>query len=235
MKKSAVAIRHLAFEDLGILEPLLQKHGYALTLRDAGLDPLDDTLAREADLLVVLGGPIGVYDSGDYPFLSDEIRLIEQRVKREKPALGICLGAQLIARALGARVYASGSTRIGFDPVTLTDAGERSALAPLAGHPEVLHWHGDTFDLPEGAERLAQTAEIENQAFAYPGGILGLQFHLEADLARLDQWLIGHTLELRQTAGLSPAHLRKEAGRLEQTMTETGQAVFDAYLAGLDA
>ena len=114
MKKSAVAIRHLAFEDLGILEPLLQTHGYAVSMRDAGLDPLDDALAREADLLIVLGGPIGVYDQEDYPFLSEEIRLIERRAATQKPVLGICLGAQLIARALGARVYPSGKTRIGF-------------------------------------------------------------------------------------------------------------------------
>jgi len=234
MKKSAVAMRHLAFEDLGILEPLLRAHGYATTLRDAGLDALDDPSAREADLLIVLGGPIGVYDQEDYPFLADEIRLIEHRAARQKPVLGICLGAQLIAQALGARVYPSGKTRIGFAPIELTAAGRNSALAPLAKHPEVLHWHGDTFDLPDGADRLARTEEIATQAFAFPGGVLGLQFHLEANLGRLDQWLIGHTLELRQKAGLSPRELRKDSIRLRSTVETTGHAVFEAYLNALN-
>ena len=107
----------------------------------------------------MLGGPIGAYEEALYPFLTDELRLIEACLHNNVPVMGICLGAQLLARALGARVYPGSAREIGIAPVTLTDPGRVSCLRHLeaAGH-QVLHWHGDTFDLPAGATRLASTA-----------------------------------------------------------------------------
>src|SRR5690606_25326731 len=133
-----------------------------------------------ADLLVVLGGPIGVYQTDRYPFLAEEKAAIAARLGQDKPTLGICLGAQLMAEALGAPVAPTGKVEIGYGELTLTEDGRASPLRHIAAIP-VLHWHGDQFAIPEGASRLAETQEFPNQAFSRGPRILGLQFHLEAD------------------------------------------------------
>jgi GMP synthase-like glutamine amidotransferase len=144
--RRAIAIRHVAFEDLGSLAAVLQRRGFALAYRDATVDDLAAADIVDSDLLAVLGGPIGAYEP--YAFLNDELRVIEKRLRAGKPVLGICLGGQLLARALGARVYRGNGKEIGWSPLTLTAAGRRSCLAPLGDGTPVLHWHGDTFDLP---------------------------------------------------------------------------------------
>ena len=126
--------------------------------------------------------------------------------------LGICLGAQLIAAARGERVYPSpGGVEIGFGPLDLTAAGAAAPLGEVAGTP-VLHWHGDTFDLPGDAELLASTPACANQAFAIDDHVLALQFHVEADPARIEQWLIGHSHEL-VSGGHDIAKIRDDAAR----------------------
>ena len=154
--KHAVVLQHVAFEDLGTLQPLLLAQSWQLQVLQAGVDALDP--AEAADLLVVLGGPISVNDVDVYPFLNDSIALLQGRLQQQRPTLGICLGAQLMARALGADVAASGGKEIGFAPLLLTDDGQRSPLQALQGIP-VLHWHGEAFELPAGARRLASTPE----------------------------------------------------------------------------
>jgi GMP synthase (glutamine-hydrolysing) len=205
--RQACVIRHLAFEDLGTFAPVLAAAGFDITVMDAGVDELFEPIVR-SDLVVVLGGPIGVYEEQRYPFLIDERRALAQRVREGLPTLGICLGAQLMAAALGARVYPGGKREIGWSPVELTPAGAATCLGRLAGQP-VLHWHGDTFDLPAGSERLASTALYPNQAFAVGSNVLALQFHPEVDARRFEQWLIGHTGEL-SAAGIDVAHFRAQ-------------------------
>ena len=164
----ALAVRNVAFEDLGSFERVLADRGYRVAYADAGLDDLGALDPLGPDLLVVLGGPIGAYEEARYPFVLDELRLLEKRLAADLPTLGVCLGGQLIARALGARVYPGGQKEIGWAPLVLTDEGRGSCLRHLA--PEetpVLHWHGDTFDLPRGAVRLASTEAYENQAFSW--------------------------------------------------------------------
>lgn len=114
-RRSVIALRHIAFEDLGLLAPVLDREGWDIGYRDASLDDLRDASLREAELLVVLGGPIGIYETDSYPFLVTEIALIEQRLSRNLPVLGICLGAQLMAKALGSRVYAGPVKEIGWE------------------------------------------------------------------------------------------------------------------------
>ncbi len=211
-RRRAVAIRHVPFEDLGVFAALLRRRGYDVDYRDAAVDDLKARDLTAAELVVVLGGPIGVYQAKAYPFIRDELRLLERRLARGQPTLGICLGSQLMARALGARVFAGPVKELGFAPVRLTAAGLASPLAALATHP-VLHWHGDTFDLPAGAERLASTRAYANQAFAYGRAALALQFHIEVTPAGLEPWLIGHTLEIATTPGASVAGLRRGAAR----------------------
>lgn len=210
--KHAVAIRHLAFEDLGSLEPILRDRGYRVTYLEAGVDPLSGLDPLQPDLLIVLGGPIGAYEERTYPFLRDELTLLERRLQDDRPTLGICLGAQLMARALGGKVYAGPTKEIGWAPLQLTEAGLQSPLAPLAaGGVPFLHWHGDTFDLPEGAFRLASTPLYENQAFGWGSRGLALQFHIEVTSRAFERWLIGHACEINATPGVSVAALRESA------------------------
>ncbi|WP_280192715.1 glutamine amidotransferase [Delftia sp. PS-11] len=226
--KTAIAIRHLDFEDLGTLQPLLAEHGYAIRYVDATLDDLSAPSLQAADLLVVLGGPIGAFDEHLHPFLLGELALLHARLASGRPLLGICLGAQLIARALGACVRPMGHKEIGFGPLALTAQGQASPLALLGSTP-VLHWHGDQFELPDGAQRLASTAACVNQAFAVGQLVLGLQFHLEADTRRLERWLVGHACELAQ-AGIDPRMLRGAAQDLEAALPAAAHAVFTRWL-----
>ena len=209
--KTAIAIRHLDFEDLGTLEPLLAARGYDVRYLDAATDDLQTVDTASADLLVVLGGPIGAFDDAIYPFIGDELAVVLQGLESGRPLVGIFLGAQLIARALGAGVASMGVKEIGFAPLTLASEGEASPLGALGKVP-VLHWHGDRFELPAGSRLLAGTEACAQQAFALGDAVLGLQFHLEADADRIERWLVGHCCELGQ-AGIDPRMLRAQAQR----------------------
>jgi len=227
--KHAVVLQHVAFEDLGTLQPLLMAQGWQLQVLQAGVDALDP--AEAADLLVVLGGPVSVNDVDLYPFLDDSIALLQCRLQQQRPTLGICLGAQLMARALGADVAASAGKEIGFAPLLLTDDGQRSPLQALQGIP-VLHWHGEAFELPPGAPRLASTPACRHQAFAIGNHALALQCHPELDARQFERWLIGHTLELAQ-AGIDPNDLRTQARRYGAPLAAAATAMFDHWLQDL--
>jgi len=229
MSKSAIAIRHLAFEDLGAFESVLREAGFTLDYREAGCDPLDGPEFTEADLLFVLGGPIGAYEEDIYPFLSDEIRLIEKRLAAGRPLMGICLGAQLMARALGAKVFPGPAKEFGFKPIILTEAGQASPFAAFAGE-EVLHWHGDTFDLPEGATLLASTDICAHQAFALGPQAIGIQFHPEAGGDGFERWLIGHAFELAK-AGVDIRALRARNEQLRDGLKDRAKRFLKHWLA----
>ncbi len=231
--KSALAIRHVAFEDLGAFAPALRSAGFDIQYCDVGEHDLTTLQPEEADLVIVLGGPIGAYEDDSYPFLKAELRFIEHRLKADRATKGICLGAQLIARAAGARVYPSPGKEIGFAPITLTGTGNQSCLAPFGDAPMTLHWHGDTFDLPAGAERLASTALCENQAFSLGPNVIGFQFHPEADTGTLENWLIGHAVELA-AAGIDVPRLRADAKLYGPELADKAQRVAAAWLKGLD-
>jgi len=170
-------LQHVPFEGLGSIEPWLEAAGYEITntrfFESAGLpDP------AMIDLLVVMGGPMSVNDEDRFPWLAPEKRFIRAAINYGKPVLGICLGAQLIARAMGALVYRNSAKEIGWLPIQ----GVSAIDSPVFGFPpsvEVFHWHGETFDLPSGAIRLARSEGCENQAFQLGRSVIGLQFHLE--------------------------------------------------------
>jgi GMP synthase (glutamine-hydrolysing) len=226
MSKTLLAIRHVGFEDLGAFEAPLKAAGYAIRYADMGTD--DPAGLTPPDFLAVMGAPIGAYEDDIYPFLKAEIALIAAQLKAGKPILGICLGAQLMARALGARVYSGKAKEIGWKPVTLTPAGE-SLLAPLKDVP-LLHWHGDTFDLPQGATNLASTEICEHQAFTYGDHALAFQFHPEALGAGFERWLIGHACEIAG-AEISVLGLRADAQKYAAAAAEAGQRVLEGWLA----
>jgi GMP synthase (glutamine-hydrolysing) len=146
--------------------------------------------------------------------------------------LGICLGAQLMAKALGANVAPGPEKEIGLAPVDLTAEGRATPLRLLEGVP-VLNWHGDNLDLPQGCERLAFTRLCPVQAFRKGPNLLGLQFHIEADAHRMESWLIGHTVELGK-ANVDPRALRNDIARHGRMLQQTAHAVFNEWLDGLE-
>jgi GMP synthase (glutamine-hydrolysing) len=232
MTKTVIAIRHVHFEDLGAFDDVLRRHGYAVRYCDACIDDIGVVDPLAPDLIVVLGGPIGTYQELTYPFLGQELALLERRLTAARPTLGICLGAQLMARALGARVYPGRAKEIGWAELQLSEAGRTGSLRHFAGVP-VLHWHGDTFDLPEGARLLASTEMCPNQAFSLGRHALACQFHPEITANGFERWLIGHAVEIAGTQAISPGLLRRDTERFAPQAAPRGEACLSEWLAAL--
>ena len=229
-QRTAWAITHVAFEDLGSFEQILKEGGYRIEYLDAACDDLERIDPEMDEPLIVLGGPISVNDVDEYPFIRDELDLLGRRLRADKPTLGICLGSQLIASALGAKVYPGHQKEIGWAPIKLNEAGSRSALRHLVGDQvRVLHWHGDTFDLPAEATHLASSELYPNQAFSY-GRTLALQFHPEVTARGLEQWFVGHSGEIHQTEGVSVHLLRADTQRFADTLQARGYHFFSEWL-----
>jgi GMP synthase-like glutamine amidotransferase len=183
-----LAFRHVPFEDLGLIASVLaHRHidvDYAdLYKADAALPDI-----AKYDGLIFLGGPMSVND--DLPYLARELELIRQAEARRQPVLGICLGAQLIARALGATVRRNSAKEIGWYGLRFTEAARADRLFQGLTTETVFHWHGETFDLPPGAELLASSELCRNQAFRVDESVYGLQFHLEVTPAIIADWCV---------------------------------------------
>tara|TARA_B100000686_G_scaffold325084_1_gene381411 strand:+ start:211 stop:909 length:699 start_codon:yes stop_codon:yes gene_type:complete len=224
-----LAIRHIDFEDLDLLEDILRRRGHEVRYLDAGVRPLSNVDPISDDLVVVLGGPIGVYEREAYPFLEEEIDFVRRRLTARKPTLGICLGAQIMAAALGAHVYPAPKKEIGWKPLMYTNTGMFSPLGSV-GSTSVLHWHGDTFDLPPDTTLLASTDLVENQAFALDTYGLGLQFHLEVTAENLERWYIGHTIEIAITDGIDVPSLRVTTKEAAPKLEPLATKVFEDWL-----
>jgi GMP synthase (glutamine-hydrolysing) len=190
-------LQHLAAEPLGIIDEALEAGSIdAKYVRLFEGEPVPGDMSDAAGL-VVMGGSMGVYEQDQHPFLSHEIRLIEAALKAEKPVLGICLGSQLLASALGAEVRKGDRKEIGWFPVTLTDAATADRLfRGVERSFTAYHWHGDVFDLPAGAAALASSAQTQCQAFAYEERAYGLLFHLEATQKIVEDMVRGFKGEL---------------------------------------
>lgn len=226
--KTAVVIQHVKFEDMGTFAAPLEQRGYRVSYLQAGVDGLEP--AAGADLLAILGGPIAVYEQGRYPFLATELEMLRARLDKSQPTLGICLGAQLMAAALDARVYPGPVKEIGWEPLRLTGDGKASPLAALDGsHSSMFHWHGDTFDLPQEATLLASTSHCKNQIFSLGRHGLAFQCHPELDAAHLEQWLIGHACELAG-AGADLELLRRDTRQHGPVLAVQGRRAFSAWL-----
>ncbi|WP_027799174.1 glutamine amidotransferase [Paraburkholderia dilworthii] len=235
MNQEVLAIRHVHFEDLGNLELVLGERGRPVRYLDVGFARIEAPNPVTPSLMVVLGGPISATDDALYPSLVPLLSMIEKRIEAGLPTLGICLGAQLIARALGARVYPAGHTELGWEPLTLTDAGRASPVRHLdGGHTSMLHWHGDTFDLPANATRLASTSACENQAFAWGSHVLALQCHPEIRADRFEPWLIGNAGEL-VGRGIDARQLRAETAQFGPALEAAARRMFGEWLDQVEA
>ena len=199
--KRALVLRHVEHEGIaGYREPI-EAAGYAIervAAHHAGCARLD---TMSPDLLVVMGGPMGVYDTDRYPWLSEEIAVIRRRLAADLPTLGVCLGSQLIAAALGAEVRKGPVREIGFAPVALTDAGKAGPLRHLDGI-DLLHWHGDTFDVPDGTELLATTAPTPKPSHA------AITCSRSNSMPRWER-MSGSSIGSPMTASISPKSVRR--------------------------
>jgi GMP synthase (glutamine-hydrolysing) len=232
MARTAVVLQHAPTIHLGNIRPVLEEHGYDLRVVDVTTEDVAAIDPAGADLVVVLGGEMGAYEVEAYPFLEEEQRLLRERLAAERPTLGVCLGAQLMARSLGERVYPGGTRAIGYRPVEPTPAGEDSPIRHFAGVP-VAQWHGDTFELPAEATLLASSADYRNEAFAIGRHALAVQFHPELTPEMHEQWIADSPDELAEHA-IDPEALRRERERYSARMQQASRAAFSEWLAGLD-
>lgn len=221
-----VVLQHVACETLGTIADVLAERRidarYVRTFAGESVPPTMDGTTG----LIVMGGPMGVYDTDQFPFLHDEIHLIQRAVEAKKPVLGICLGSQLIAAALGARVYAGPQKEIGWYEITLTEAGAADPL--FCGVPRSFTgfvWHGDIFELPRGATSLASTALTQSQAFRYGTNVYGILYHMEVTPAVIDGMLNTFTDELRQ-ANIEADPIRRNMATYLEPLQRIGVSAF---------
>jgi GMP synthase (glutamine-hydrolysing) len=196
--KVAVVLQHADFEGPARIADLLAEAGYDIEVRSLYRGDAVPTRMTPESLLIVMGGSMGVgdVDRSEFHFLQEEIRLLRQRVDEGSPVLGVCLGAQLLAHAAGARVYpmterggGMAAFEVGWAPVQFHREGREDSLAGVPPEAHVLHWHGDMFDIPPGAKRLASSRTCQNQAFRLGRRLFGLQFHCEVDQENVEAFL----------------------------------------------
>jgi GMP synthase (glutamine-hydrolysing) len=182
---------HKSEDDLGSLLSVIKDRGYELDLYIGKEDALSNIDPHEHDVAIIMGGPMGVYEADEYPYLYREILYIKQRLKDDLPTLGICLGGQLMAAALGAYNYkGKNGKEIGWLEINLTEEGQKTPLKYLdAAQTKMMQGHQDTFDLPEGVTLLATSSQYQNQAFSYGKNALGVQFHPEITDMMIDRWI----------------------------------------------
>lgn len=230
--KTALIIRHTPYEGIAGFRLPVEQAGYVIDRIDVADCAFSRTDFLSPDLLVMMGGPMGVYERDAYPWIDCEIARLRDRLAAGRPTLGVCLGAQMIAQALGADVHPGPIKEVGFHPVTLNAAGAASPVRHLDGVP-VLHWHGDTFPLPSGVELLASTDAYPHQAFRRENWLLALQCHPEMGRdPRFDAWLDGADDYLAE-AGTSAVSLRQAHDALGEAAVVAGRAMIAEWLAGL--
>jgi len=234
--EDVLVFQHDPQEDLGIFAQILERHElgfHYIRLFQGEMPPEDWDNVRA---LVILGGPMGAYEEDLYPFLKWEKTIIRTAVKEEIPTLGICLGAQLIAAASGAAVYPGNIKEIGWYPVSVTPEGQMdSLLGYLPEKPTVFQWHGDSFELPKGARRLASSLSYDNQAFRIGKNIYGLQFHLEVTPPMIDRWIDQYWKELAPLPYISTDKIRADTRSYSQALKYYGERFFSEFVRRISA
>lgn len=227
-----LVLQHVAAEPLGTLDPLIRARGHRIRYVNFQRDPDAQPCMDRYHGLIVLGGPMNVDEQASRPHLRTELRLIEQALAQGKPVLGICLGSQLLAHALGASVKRHRCDEIGWFDVEATEAGRSdTVLAPLGDVRPVFQWHSYTFDIPDTATHLARTATCANQAFRYGDRAYGFQFHLEVDAPLIARWLgIPAYREELRGAGFCEDAVRAATLAHDDATQQVAREVFDNFL-----
>ena len=219
--KKLLVLQHVPHELLGTLNPLLKRSGFRIRYVNFARRPDAQPSLDGYDGLVVLGGPMSVNDAHRLPHLATEMKLIEEAMKKNLPVLGICLGAQLIARTLGAAVYPNREKEIGWYDVSPTDHAQSDPLlTAFAASEKIFQWHGETFDIPKTTLHLAFSSLCANQAFRYGANVYGFQFHLEVDERMIHRWLrvgenrdeiaaLGGKIDAERIHQETPAHIAR--------------------------
>ena len=226
-----VVFQHDPFEDLGFFAEILEKQraDYRVIRLFHGETPAEDWEHLRA--LIVLGGPMSACQEGDYPFLRWEKTIIRAAMDESVPILGICLGAQLIAAALGTSVFRGRVREIGWSPISITPHGQvDSLLGYLPESATVFQWHGDGFDLPSGAIRLASSIHYENQAFRLGRTIYGLQFHLEVTPRMIERWIDERSKDLAQAPYVSPEKILSDTENYAPTLKYYGERFLSEFV-----
>jgi GMP synthase (glutamine-hydrolysing) len=230
-----LVFQHVAAEPLGTLDPLLRARGHRIRYVNFHRDPDVEPDMNRYDALIVLGGPQMPDEVEHHPHLAVEMRCIEAALEREIPLLGICLGAQLLATTLGAEARPMRDWEMGWHDIEPTHFSAADPLFCALVEPNpAFHWHGYTFDLPDGATHLARSERCENQAFRY-GSAYGLQCHLELDERLINRWLSlpEYTTDLEAHGKQSPEAVRQETHRLIGQSSTLGRAIFGQFLRPL--
>lgn len=212
-----LVLQHVAWEGPGLIASVARSRGLPVNVHRLDLNP---AIPPSEDLggLIVMGGPMGAYETDKHPFIEPECALISQMVGSGRPVLGVCLGAQLLAKALGAHVFPGPASEIGFGSVQLAPgASDDPVFAGCDAEIPVFHWHGDTFDLPAGATLLASSSNYAHQAFRVGPRAYALQFHLEPDPETWSAW-----------EAKLPPEIRVSANQREAIM-HTGRAVIERF------
>ena len=212
---SILILKNIAAEGPGTIEDFLVHNNMHYTIIDVARHAIDS--ASGYDTLIMLGGPMSVNDEAEYPYLTQEMKLAGQFITEGKKVLGVCLGAQLMAKALGAKVYPGPEKEIGWFDIELTDGGLQdplmSHLAPDNRSCKVFHWHGETFDIPQGAERLAASDLYPNQAFRYGNKAYAFQFHIEVARQTIFDWLKHEPVDMKKIDQETEAYYADYAAR----------------------
>jgi len=225
-----LVLQHIGCEDLGTIEQAMIHRGISYRyVRLFDGDPLPEDIKNYSGL-IILGGPMNVYEEDVYPYLKDEDILIKEAVKRRIPVLGICLGGQLIAKATGAKVNKGAKKEIGWYDLLLTPGGKADKV--FKNSPErltVFQWHGDTFDIPSDATLLAGSVLFPNQAFRIGDNIYGLQFHLEVTQKMISRWINEYKDELSSLDYIDPEKIIKDTDKYIKTLSQHAELFYNRF------
>jgi GMP synthase (glutamine-hydrolysing) len=229
--EEVLIFQHDPFEDLGFFAEVLEKQGanYRTIRLFHGEMPAEDW--EHIGALIILGGPMGACDDDQYPFLRWEKAIIRAAIKEAVPILGVCLGAQLIATALGTAVYPGPVKEIGWYPISVTPHGQvDSLLGYLPESVTVFQWHGDGFELPMGAFRLASSVYYVNQAFRIGRNVYGLQFHLEMTSRMIERWIDERSKDLAQLPYIHPDQIMSETQNYLPSLKYYGEKFLSEFV-----
>jgi len=229
-----LVFQHVAHEILGTLDPLLRDAGFRIKYVNFERHPDAEPNLDGYDGLIVLGGPMNVDEVDKYPNLETEVNLIRRAVENELPILGICLGSQLLAKALCAKIRKNPEKEIGWYDISPTKEGENDPLiSNFMQKEKIFQWHGDTFDLPDGAQLIASSPLCANQAFRFRESVYGFQFHLEVDKPMIARWLRvpENKKEIEDLNGkIDPERIRAETLGFINRLNELSNSVFGSFI-----
>ncbi len=227
--------QHVPHEILGTFHPMLKNAGFRIRYVNFSRSNYSIPKLSNYDGLVILGGPMNVDQIDEHAYLVPEVESIREFIEMDTPVLGICLGSQLIAKALGASVYKNPKKEIGWYDVHVTEEGKNDLLLCTFNDTEkVFQWHGDTFEIPQGAVRLATSPLCINQAFRYGDKVYGFQFHLEVDRSMIERWLLTpvNRQEIEDLGGeISPDEIRSQTPLHIDELSKLSKQAFGGFIS----